>query len=67
MGKQKALNPEDLWDLPHSDEAAAVSQVCTFAIICCISCLRHKTNALPKLHHWLKTDYMFSADILHEQ
>lgn len=36
MGKQKALNPEDLWDLPHSDEAAAVSQVCACAIICCM-------------------------------
>lgn len=39
MGKQKVLNPEDLWDLPHSDEAAAVSQVCAVAIICCMSCL----------------------------
>lgn len=33
MGKQKALNPEDLWDLPYSDEAATVSQVCAFLSI----------------------------------
>lgn len=33
MGKQKALNPEDLWDLPYSDEAATVSQVCSFVSI----------------------------------
>lgn len=33
MGKQKALNPEDLWDLPYSDEAATVSQVCALLVI----------------------------------
>lgn len=27
MGKAKALNPDDLWDLPYSDEASSVSQV----------------------------------------
>ena len=36
MGKQKALNPEDLWDLPYTDEASSVSQV--FARAAVLSC-----------------------------
>lgn len=35
MGKQKALNPEDLWDLPYTDEASSVSQVYLGAVLSC--------------------------------
>lgn len=66
MGKQKALNPEDLWDLPRSDEAASVSEVCVFTTFCYIqsaipstlfssSLLRCKPAmfGLPYPHKWL--------------
>ena len=33
MGKQKALNPEDLWDLSYSDEAPRVSQVSQLHVV----------------------------------
>lgn len=33
MGKQKALNPEDLWDLSYSDEAPRVSQVSQLYVV----------------------------------
>ena len=60
MGKQKALNPEDLWDLPYSDEAATVSQVCAFGsnrlVQCAYTCLHHcqaQSTMLSGCSTWL--------------
>jgi len=51
MGKAKALNPEDLWDLPYSDEASSVSQVCWSAraadkLPCCTEAGLYSNHAL---------------------
>ena len=74
MGKQKALNPEDLWDLPYSDEAAAVSQVCVFtsmstSMSTVISCsaikntFKTSVNAAPGVKNFMLSQLKISSKV----